>query len=357
MLETIRELASELLDASDETDEIRRRHAEHFLGVAETTNMRVERADHGPNRFDIARPELDNFRAALDWALEHDPQLGVLMVVELEQFFVSVDPVEGSRRLGALLERAGELPPELEAAALRVHGGTTQVAGDPTGAEQLYRASLDAYERLGDEYGIVHLRHRLHTSAAEAGDWPRARQLVEENLPRARALGSKFLEAEALGGLAGVAQYADEDFERAADLYRPFVELSRELGFNWFVAGGQGGLAECRLELGQVDHAYADACAGLALAREMDDPRLTAWMLLLLAVVAGRRGSTEHAGRLWGAADAERARGALGSLEYDFTRWMPELPLGDAGFEAGFLAGLRISLDEASAAALGQRET
>jgi non-specific serine/threonine protein kinase len=318
--------------------------------------MRVERVEHGPNRLDLALPERDNFRAALDWSVEHDPELGVRIMVELEQFFVSVDPDEGRRRLSDLFDRVTALPPELEAAGLRVWGGTTQVAGDRPGAERLYLQSLEAYERLGDEWGVVHLRHRLWSIAFETEQWERARAIVEENLVRARALGSRFLEVEALGGIAAGDMH-DGNVERARDGFREHVELSRELGFNWFVALGGGSLAECELELGRIDEAEDSARAALALTRQMDDRRLTAWMLLVLAVAAARRGDEDRAGRLWGAAEAERNRGALLNLEWDFANLGPKVPHGDAGFEAGRAAGRRLSLDEAAAEALAQRAT
>ncbi len=351
MLETIREYAAERLEASGEADAIRRRHAERALAVAESTYLRVERADDGPNRFDIAMPERDNFRTALDWALEHDPVLGVQMIVELEQFYVSIDPDGARRRMEALLARAGDLPPGLEAAAFRVYGGTTQVSGDPVRADELYRRSLALFEELGDERGIIHLRHRLWAVAADKGDWALARTLIDENVVRARAVGSKYLETEALGGLAATERF-DGDLERAAELYRAHAELSRELGFNWFVAIGGGNVAECELLLGRLDAAEAEARATLELSREIDDARLTAWMVLVLAVIAARRGDREQAARLWGAAEAERERGGLASVEGDFERWVPELPAGEPAFEDG----RRLTLDEAAAEALGQRD-
>jgi len=162
----------------------------------------------------------------------------------------------------ALLARAGDLPPELEAAALRVYGGTTQVSGDPVRADERYHRSLALFEELGDQRGIIHLRHRLWAIAVDKGDWVLARTLIEENVVRARAVGSKYLETEALGGLAATERF-DGDLQRAAELYRMHTELSRELGFKWFVAIGGGNLAECELLLGRPDAAEAEARAVL----------------------------------------------------------------------------------------------
>jgi predicted ATPase len=351
MLETIREFAGERLDASGEADAIRRRQAEHAVRLAETTNLRTERTESGPNRYDIALPERDNFRAALDWALDHDPALGVLLMVELEQFWVSYDPGEGARRLGALLDAAGELPPDLEAAGLRVLGGTTQVAGDPERGAEFYGRSLELYEHLGDEWGIVHLRHRVWTTQAvtEQQAW------LEENLARARRLGSRMLEIEAISGLAWLAQ-AGGDFERAAELYRVELQGAREVGFAWFVQMAAANLAECELELGRLDDAEMHAAEALGVSREIEDERMTAWVLLVLAGVAARRGQAGHAGRLAGAAEAKRQRDGLGWGEDEYAQWVARLPTGDLGFEAGRQAGLRLPLDEAAAEVLAQRD-
>jgi hypothetical protein len=110
----------------------------------------------------------------------------------LEQFWVSHDPAEGVRRFAPLLERADELPPELRAAALRCYGGACSISGNPEHEQRLHEESLALYERLGDERGIVALRHRLAVSVFLGGDVASARSLVEENLSRAvRRSGSR----------------------------------------------------------------------------------------------------------------------------------------------------------------------
>ena len=347
MLETIRELAIELLDASEEADAIRRRHAEHFLAVAESTCMAVERIEGGTMRHDVALAEQDNFRAALDWAVEHDPELGVRMVVELEQQWVSLDPNDCARRIGDLLERARGLPPELRARGLRVFGGATQVAGRPEDALSLYRESLSLYEQLGDEWGTVHLRHRVAVTNLDLDEWDLPRQLLPENLERARALGSTFLECEALGALSFIA-HRDGDLARAIEIEERNLEVARELGFAWFIALGGGNLAEWRLEAGEAALAEEAARPALAVARSIDDRQVSTWLLMVLAVAARRRGDDERAGRLWGAVEAERLLGPLGYVEGDLDRLGDEARVQSRAFEAGLVAGRGLSLDEAA---------
>jgi predicted ATPase len=347
MLETIREFATERLDASGEGADIRRRHAVHFLRIAESTCLSTERVGQGEMRYDLALAEQDNLRAALDWALGADPGLGLRIAVEVEQFWVSKDPFEGMQRFAALLERADELPLELHAAALRCFGGTSGVSGEAERARELYEQSLELYERLGDEHGIVALRHRLAVTALIDGDLTQARSILEENLVRARALGSTYLETEALGALGSI-EFQEGNLEASAELYRQNLELSREIGFRWFEAIALVNHAEISLKLGRYEEGDEQARAALALARALDDRLLTATMLALLATAARSRGDAERSGRLWGAVEAEGERGSFGwqQAEIDAIR-QQVLADGTPELEAGIEAGRRLSLDEA----------
>jgi predicted ATPase len=70
MLETIRELATEKLTDAAEDAALRRRHAEHYLAVAQSANLAAD--VEGPQRHDLVIPERDNMRAALTWAFEEN---------------------------------------------------------------------------------------------------------------------------------------------------------------------------------------------------------------------------------------------------------------------------------------------
>jgi predicted ATPase len=131
MLETIREYATERLEQSDEAEETRRRHAEFFLELAESANLFVEALGHGEQRHDLVIPEQANLRAAIDWAFDADPELGLRLAVSLENFWVTNNPEEGVRRFEALLARAANAPPVLRARALRACGGSAQVFARP----------------------------------------------------------------------------------------------------------------------------------------------------------------------------------------------------------------------------------
>jgi predicted ATPase/class 3 adenylate cyclase len=69
LLETIRQYAQEQLEASGDTASVRTSHLEHYLAVAEAAGPHLRNRDQIAWSALLAR-ETDNFRAALDWAVE-----------------------------------------------------------------------------------------------------------------------------------------------------------------------------------------------------------------------------------------------------------------------------------------------
>ena len=170
MLDTIREYAVELLDAALDTDDVHRRHAEHFLSVAEEANLNAGTSRPGGQRLDIGLAERDNFRGAIAWAIRSDPPLGLEIAVALEQLWGLEDPDEGIRWFERLLERpeAESVAPSLRAHALRAYGSCLGLAGHFRAAEEMWVQSLAIFEQLEDEHGRAVLLHRLGAARSVA---------------------------------------------------------------------------------------------------------------------------------------------------------------------------------------------
>jgi predicted ATPase len=351
MLETIREYALELLQAAADAEEVRRSHAQFFLALGASANLSAE--SDGPERPELVRPELDNFRAAIDWAVDHDVELAFRLAISLEQFWVMNDPFEGVRRLATLLDRPGSVPPVLRARALRVYGESTWGSGDFEGGTRLGEQSLAEFERLGDEPAIAVMLHRLGVGALMAKDFPRARKLFEESLAMCRSSPNPKLEADALHKLAWV-EHGEGNRERALELFEESVVLLERVGFTWMQASAVLDIADVAHELGRTTLAGRRGREGLRLSRELVDRQLIVYSLALLARFAAADGRAEHAGRLWGAIEAEEARGPLGMWEHEREQFATAV-LGEGGeaFEAARSAARRLSLDEAVEYALG----
>ena len=222
MLETIREYAHERLAESSESELLHRRHAERMLAIARMAQLE----DDGSSllqRHELALAERDDLRAALDWAAESDAELGIRIAVSLESFWAAHAPAEGARRLGVLLDRADTVPSALQAAALRVLGAASTVAGEVDFGVQRYEECAAMFDALGDERGAANVRVRLALHEGWNGDVARARDLAEECLDTARRHDMPRLEAEALSALGSVAR-AGGELDEAWELFRRSTE-------------------------------------------------------------------------------------------------------------------------------------
>ncbi len=93
LLDTIREFAEELLDASAEAETIRRRHAEFFLDIGKQANLDAAMLRPGGQRLDLALVDVDNIRGALAWAIRSSSiELGLAIATTVEQLWAVVDP-------------------------------------------------------------------------------------------------------------------------------------------------------------------------------------------------------------------------------------------------------------------------
>lgn len=106
LLDTVRQLARERLGAAGEDAAFARAHCDFYLGVA---------AEHDSERAGVlvdeqARvldAEHDNLRAALSWALDHDPERALRLAVRLWRFWLARGHFrEGQDRLERVLTRA-----------------------------------------------------------------------------------------------------------------------------------------------------------------------------------------------------------------------------------------------------------
>jgi predicted ATPase/class 3 adenylate cyclase len=152
MLETMREYALEALEATGVSEELRRRHALHFLSLAEQVDL-ASRTGEQQDRFERLDAEDGNLRAAIAWARETgDADTLLRLATALWGFWATRGHVaEGT----AALEEALALSPERPARALlglctlRLLGGSSHdLLRD---AEQV----LSACEQLGDDYSLA----------------------------------------------------------------------------------------------------------------------------------------------------------------------------------------------------------
>lgn len=341
MLETIREYALERLEQSGEAEALRRRHAAFYLELAESANLCAERITE--QRSDLVLPDQDNARAALDWALTADSELGLRLAVALEHFWASHAQVEGVERTQALLDRVET--PALRARALRAVGSAADQAGQGELAERCYEESLRIYRELRDDWGVAHLLMRMAHSAHGRGARDEAHELAAASRDISHRKGFATEEIQVLT-LEGTLLCEAGDEVRGTSLLEESARRAGEIGFTWWQVVTLQRLVEELLARGRSDDAEARALEALGLADRIGDTLRRVYALAQLASAAAERRDDERAGRLWGALEAEVARSPLpwNPVEIHAER---VLALAGPTFDRARAEGSRRTLDEA----------
>lgn len=203
MLETIREYGLERLDEAGEAAELRRRHFEHFLSLAEAASTPMNAPDQQRILDALAR-DLDNCRTAVRWTVEQlDIEMGVRLVSALETFWVFRDHVSEARHVVAeLLEvRYTDVSPATRAALLGLAASLASWQADYRDAVLRAEESLALYRKLADEAGIADQLTNLGWGLATS-DPGRAWAVFAEAIESYRALGAPPRIGHSLIGLA-----------------------------------------------------------------------------------------------------------------------------------------------------------
>jgi predicted ATPase/class 3 adenylate cyclase len=359
MLETIREYAAERLDESGEAEEQRTRHAEHFLELAEEAELHLrEDSEAWVSRLGA---EHDNLRSALDLLELAEGVRALRLAGALSRFwYLSGNSAEGGRRLESALmcrtapsairakaltgssvmalnvgdsataklraEQALELYVMLDdlwgiAYATMTIGSALAVGGDLAASVPFAEESVKRFQELDDEHFTLVATTNLAWVVGELGDPERERALWEDTLQRARELGYKRLETNALAVGHGYFAWLDGDLDEAASTYRHCIQVYRELGDRLGLATTVGRLARVLADQGRTDLAARLVACSETFTEEMGV--MNPW---------------------WAAKRNEEARA------------IARAQLGGEAFARASEQGAKLSLDEAVALALGECE-
>jgi predicted ATPase len=398
MLETVHEYAREKLEESGQAEEVKRKHAEYFLALADEADRELK----GPHQLEWLQrleSEHDNMRAALSWAKGRQKnELGLRLAGALWRFWWTRGyDSEGRRWLEGALAMDGRGSVESRAMALAGVGALASHQGDFDRAEEALVEGLELLVGEQTERSEVklHLLLTLGHVELETEDYDKATRLFEESLSLSREEGNGWGLARSVMSLATVVHEQDE-LERATELYEEGMDLFRE-------QGDKLGLARCLNNLGLVMYSQGDLGRAaelteesVSLLRELGAGADTAvglcnlgWMVLLrndigraadlfiecldlawdtgmkpiilptlkgYACAIGARGEVRGAARLWGAAQALEAKGILKDTELppdaDLRISTVRSSLGEQAWEESLAEGQAMTLEEAVSSAL-----
>jgi predicted ATPase/DNA-binding SARP family transcriptional activator len=288
LLEPIRDYAAAKLATGGQADELRRRHAEWFLALAEEGEAGLHGAEERDwlDRFEAAH---DNLRAALSWATERRVgDLAVRLAGAMWWFWYTHGYLgEGRDWLGRAL--ALPAPAALRAKAVHASAHLAAWQGDYTYAIAACKEVLSDPEQRDGRWGAWSRMGLAAIETVTAETLDHALGQAEESVSLLRALGRDWELGYAVMTLAHVAYYRGE-YERAAEAFDESIRIQRELGQTpaLGVALRYRGLVAAL----SADHARARALCeeSLLLASQHDDRTGMAQSLNCLATAARYEG-------------------------------------------------------------------
>ncbi len=343
MLETIREYALECLQASGETEAMRRQHATFFLQLVEEAEPKLRSAEQDTWRRQL-EVEQDNLRAALRWTLEsQEAEMGLWLAGALLAFWRSSNQDrEGRSWCEQVLAQSGtQVRTAARAKALLAAGTTTMhqdlseaqrllaesisigrevgavfrrnlahalamlthvslLQGDPSAARELAEESVRLFQEVGEAWGSALALNFLGRATLELGDPIAARPLLEESAALFRMIGDRQRLAMPLIAL-GLVALRLSDYAGARTHFEEALAVARETGDELYIAAALARLGTVALRVGDYQQAATLYGQSLALIWAQGYSESIALGLAGLAELANRLGQPERAARLVGA--------------------------------------------------------
>lgn len=356
MLETVRQLAQELLAESGEAEATGDRHGAWCLDLARTFRSGAGASDAAAA---AVEREHDNISAAIDRALRaEDPTLALELVAAVWRLWDERGRVlEGERWVNAALERSAGAAADLRRQVAHAAASFARDRGDFARATALFEEVRALAETSGDESALAAALAQLGRTASLAGDHETALDLIE----RAVVLRRRGDDRERLGatlhglGLALIeAGRADESFACLAEADEILCAVESEYG----MAVVRQAIGWALLAVGDPRSSLRASVDGLRRFHAIGDTYSVALSVGNVADALVALGAWGDGVRLEAASDALHRRAgyaasaAGGTREREAATAAARAALGDAEYERLLAEGAALDLDAAVELAL-----
>jgi predicted ATPase/class 3 adenylate cyclase/Tfp pilus assembly protein PilF len=356
MLQTIREYAAERLEESGELEQVSRRHAEHFLAVAEQ-GAKVAYGGEQAEWWTRLDAEHDNEREALVWAVDNEREIELRLVNALWYFWsVRGHLSEGRRWLEGAIAGSDPAHEALRARAASAAGALAYRQGDYERARTLADATLELNRELGDELETARALGELGNIAVALGKYEQALAKYAESSELLRKLDDRGRLAQVLANMGAVANMRG-DYDEGRRLTEEALALQRESGNVEAATISLHNLARIDLRMGRTAAAADLLHQSLDGARQLDYRELIAYCLEACFELAVALRNPDHAARFLGSSDALFAElgvpmSADEAESYEATARILEEELGDERVAAGRAVGRATAVADMVADAL-----
>jgi tetratricopeptide (TPR) repeat protein len=264
MLETVRQYSQDKLTNAGEADDIRLRHAQYMLDIAQRGEAGLLGKDQA-SWVRALQEERGNVRAALAWTRDVGrPDLGLRIARWMGRFWWQHGPFpDGRRWLEVLLSDTPDEPTSDRAEALRWTAMLALHQGDIADAQVLARRAYDTYDAAGNATGRGLGTIALAFVAEARGDVEEAIARYQEALEVFEAQDEPFWSSITLANLASTARRMG-DPERSAKLAQQIVATAQRINDDRLEALGRSALAVHALRTGDREEFWAEYGRSLA---------------------------------------------------------------------------------------------
>jgi predicted ATPase len=339
LLDTVRQYASDRLSEAGEIEEIRGRHAEIYIELAEHADQELRGPDQS-EQIHILENEHENMRAALSWSIASGKaDMAARLVGALGWFWFMRGYWKDSWMwLTASLDMSLEPNPMLRAKALYRAGGLQVIRGNLEGTVELIEEALaicrdhndsegkawclnllgqagtwrsndldvtesflsksaEIFRDLGDEWGVAWSTRYLGKVAEARGDIEQSIYLQKQALALFGEVLDEWNVAHSLF-LLGNTQYWNENYDEAKLAFEQSIDKVRIEGDKVIESHSLRGLGLIAMQRSDDQNAALMLNDALEIMQSMGDESCVAGVQGYLAEVAEREGSLKEAGKL-----------------------------------------------------------
>jgi predicted ATPase/DNA-binding XRE family transcriptional regulator len=296
MLEIVREYGLERLAQQGELDEVQRRHAEYLFSLAQGT----ESALRGPEQSNwLVRldQEQGNLRAALHWAKEHDPRLGLCIAATVWRYwYLRGNLGEGRTWLETFLERT-QGQSGLQQYQARASHGACALAIDQgcfRQAASFAEASFSWFREIEDHAGMCSALNALAHLALMHDQYRQAECYYREALALSQSLDDTGFLSMTLSNLAMVVT-RQGGYSEALLLLESSLTHARAQGYQLGIAAMLINLSDLFYVQEKYVQAVAFAEESLLYAKQLENPKTIAAALAHLGKAAAGEGNLQQA--------------------------------------------------------------
>ena len=280
LLETVHEYTLQKIRESDEEEEMRRKHAEFFVNLAEQAKYPTR---GGPDQIRWLKrldADHDNLRIMFDWAMiEGEFELALRLVGCLDYFWMRMGSFdEAERWTTASLNVIDDVPALVQADVYSVAGSIAYlVNADCEYSKELYHKSLKLQQKyggkrdigwihihltgpsemvpaereffmehykkgivllneVGDKVGLAQVITNMGTHELLSGNRAAAKEAFQDGMELAHDIGDKIREGICLNNLACI-HFGLRDFEKAEKMFKEALIYNISIGHTIFLSG------------------------------------------------------------------------------------------------------------------------